>query len=92
MMNRTWLATLLGALRRFGRWLRINLVYVCLPSFERRDLFDLVAHYWIQAIRLTNGYSVDRCLVRAALPPPRPRRVWQFCPGTPFIIGGDCAG
>ena len=43
MMNRTWLATLLRALRRFGRWLRINLAYVFLLPPERQDLLDLVA-------------------------------------------------
>ncbi|GEM_PF-4074672 len=97
MMNRTWLATLLRALRRFGRWLQINLTYVFLLPPERQDLLDLVAHYWIQAIRLTSGYSVDRRLVRAALPPPQPRRMWQFhlgqfWPGKPAIIGGNCVG
>jgi len=95
MMNRTWLATLLRALHRFGRWLRINLAYVCLPPFERQDLLDLVAHYWVQAIRLTSGYSVDRRLGRAALPPPQPRRMWQFYlgqfyAGKRLIIGGNC--
>lgn len=92
MMNRTWLATLLGALHRFGRWLQINLTYVFLLPPERQDLLDLVAHYWIQAIRLTSGYSVDRRLCRAALPPPQPHRVWHFYLGRPFIIGGNCAG
>lgn len=95
MMNRIWFATLLGALHRFGRWLQINLTYVFLLPPERQDLLDLVAHYWIQAIRLTSGYSVDRRLVRAALP--QPRRMWQFYLGQfwlgkPVIIRGNCAG
>lgn len=58
MMNRTCLATLLRALRRFGRWLQINLTYVFLLPPERQDLLDLVAHYWIQAIRLTIGAAL----------------------------------
>jgi hypothetical protein len=95
MMNRTWGVMLLRALRRFRDWLRINLLYAWLSPAERRDLLDLVAHYWMQAIRFTSRYSPDRLLARAALPPPQPCRVWQFysgqlCAGKWLIIGGNC--
>ncbi|MDY7076793.1 MAG: hypothetical protein SXV54_07685 [Chloroflexota bacterium] len=94
-MNGTWFATLLRVLRRFRNWLRINLLYVWLSPPERRDLLDLVAHYWIQAIKLASRYSAPRRLAQAALPTPRPCRVWQFysgqlCAGKWLIIGGNC--
>jgi len=97
MMNGTSFAALLRALRRFRNWLRINLIYAWLSPPERGDLLDLVAHYWMQAIRLTSRYSPDRLLVRAALPPPQPCRVWQFYSGQfwlgkSVIIGGDRTG
>jgi hypothetical protein len=87
----------LRALRRFRDWLRINLLYAWLSPAERRDLLDLVAHYWMQAIRFTSRYSPDRPLVCAALPPPQPYRVWQFCSGQlcagkRLVIGGDRTG